>query len=157
MHDPAKARILLVDDEPDILASLEDLFQAEMPEVHVQSVLSGHEALEALAQDAYAVIISDYKMPGMDGLELLRKVRHEAPSILRVLMTAFPDLTIALDAINEASVENFFVKPLEPDEIIAQIRDMLAERDAETQRNRAFARALQMQRHTRAPQEAPDE
>ncbi len=157
MSDPERPRILLVDDEPDILASLEDLFQAELSEVQVDSVISGHDALEALSKHAYALIISDYKMPGMDGLELLRKVREDAPKILRILMTAFPDLTIALDAINEASVENFFVKPLEPDEIIQQIRAMLAERDAETQRNRAFARALQMQRQPRMPQGGADE
>lgn len=146
MTGTGRARILIVDDEPDILESLRDLFDAEMDDVDVDTAESGQAALDAMATTAYDLVISDYKMPGMDGLEFLSRVRKQAPQVPRVLMTAFPDLTIAIDAINEASVENFFVKPLEPDEIIGQIRSMLSARDKESQRNQAFARAMQMRK-----------
>lgn len=144
MTGTGRPRILIVDDEPDILESLQDLFAADLPEVDVTTAESGQDALDALSQNAHDLVISDYKMPGMDGLELLRRVRQEAPQVPRVLMTAFPDLTIAIDAINEASVENFFVKPLEPDDIIDQIRTMLTARLQQAQRDQALARALHL-------------
>lgn len=142
MTGTGQPRILIVDDEPDILESIKDLLEAMMPEVDVETVESGADALAALAADAYDLVISDYKMPEMDGLELLRRIRDQAPGVPRVLMTAFPDLSIAIDAINEASVENFFVKPLEPEEIVQQLRAMLDARIKESQRKQAFARAM---------------
>jgi response regulator RpfG family c-di-GMP phosphodiesterase len=60
----------------------------------------------------------------------------------RILMTAFPDLEIAIAAINEARIETFFTKPLDPDKIVAVVKKALEERRAKGQRDQAMARAL---------------
>lgn len=145
MPDAEKARqrvrrILLVDDEPDILESLRELIEVSLDDVEVVAVESGEAALEVLEAQVVDLIVSDYKMPGMNGLELLTEARQRAPLVPRIVMTAFPDLDIAIRAINEASIENFFTKPLDPDEILEVVKESLRARH-DAQRAQALARA----------------
>ncbi|MGB1587103.1 MAG: response regulator [Thermoplasmatota archaeon] len=139
-------RILLVDDEPDILESLQELLEAAIPGSEVTVAESGEAALEHLRKGSFHVLVSDYKMPGMNGMELLREARRVAPATPRVLMTAFPDLQIAIEAINDARIENFFTKPLDPEEVVEVLDAMLKHRRASLHRDRAFARAMDMAR-----------
>lgn len=150
MDDAPIHRILLVDDEPDILESLQELLEAAIDGAKVVTAASGDEALGHLRSGPFQVLVSDYKMPGMNGMELLREARKIAPTTPRVLMTAFPDLQIAIEAINEARIENFFTKPLDPNEVVEVLEAMLNHRRAALQRDRAFARAMD-----RARREAP--
>lgn len=134
--------MLIVDDERDILSSLEALLQAMEPSWKVQTAISGQKALEALSKHHFDIVISDYRMPEMDGLEFMREVRKQSASMPLVLMTAFPDLQIAIQAINDVGIQNFFTKPLDPDEIVDVLRDITEETDRASQRDRAFARAM---------------
>jgi DNA-binding NtrC family response regulator len=134
--------VLIVDDEPDILESLGDLFSAALEGVEVRTAQSGDAALKVLNQEPVDLILSDYKMPGMNGLEFLEKAREIAPTVPRVLMTAFPDLDIAIAAINEARIETFLAKPLDPDKIVDVIREALDARKAKGLRDQALSRAL---------------
>lgn len=144
--DKRQRRVLLVDDEPDILDSLKELLEAAIPGLDVLTVPSGREALEILQKENISILVTDYKMPGMNGMELLREAHDKAPKVPRVLMTAFPDLQIAIQAINETSIQNFFTKPLDPDEVVRVLEDMLGERESGVQRDRAFARAMDLMR-----------
>ena len=143
-------RILVVDDEPDILESLGDLFAAALDQVEVVTAPSGDHALGILSAQRIDLVVSDYKMPGMNGLQFLEKARTLAPQVPRILMTAFPDLEIAISAINDARIETFFTKPLDPDKIVAVVRKALEERRAKGQRDQAMARALDAARRKAA-------
>lgn len=133
--------LLIVDDEPDILESLRMIIEAA-GEVDVLCAASGREALGILADRPVDLILSDYKMPEMNGLEFLQQAQKIAPGTERMLITAYPDLDLALKAINEQGVRNVIVKPFDPDAVIDNIfAVLLTIRTTEVQA-RAFARAL---------------
>lgn len=135
-------RILLVEDEPDIRQSLKDLMEMQIPELSVTTAENGHEALRLLPEVRPTLIITDFKMPGMNGLEFLAAARALAPETPRVLMTAYPDLEIASRAINEAHIENFLAKPVEPDEMIQKVVRIFQIEEARVDKERQLARTI---------------
>ena len=143
--------ILLVDDEEDIRESLKALFETCLEDVDVKTAPSGQAALDTLDKDVIDVIITDYKMPGMNGLEFLARAQKKVPTVPRILVTAFPDLEIAIRAINEANIENFFTKPFEPDQVLNVVRTLLHEQRVQEMRNRSFARSLELVRKNLDP------
>lgn len=140
-------RVLIVDDEDDIRGSLKDLIESASPGTECLTAAGGPAALEILDTTRVDLIVSDFKMPGMDGIEFLTAAGQQAPHVPRILITAFPDLQVAVRAINEAGIENFFTKPLDPEEIVRVVEDTLAAKDAQVQRERALARALRIAQH----------
>jgi YesN/AraC family two-component response regulator len=146
-----KQVLLLVDDEVDILESLRDIFLATMDDIEVLRASSGDEGLEVLDANAVDLILTDYKMPGMNGLEFLDAAKRLAPGVPRILITAFPDLDIAIRAINEAGIENFITKPFEAAQVIDTVRSILAERRAAELRHQSFARSLDVLRRQVKP------
>lgn len=117
--------ILIADDEPDILESLRDLLEDAVP---ARCILanSGTQALEVVGKQPINLILSDYKMPGLNGIQFLEQARQRVPDVPRILITAFPDLEVAIDAINQARVEAFLIKPLDPDQVVERVRQALA-------------------------------
>ena len=138
-----KQIVLVVDDEPDILQSLQTLLELALPSVEVLTAESGPKALEKLQQHPVDLIISDFKMPGMTGLEFLDKAKAAAPGTPRILMTAFPDLDVAMRAINEAEIQNFITKPLDPEHVTEIIKKALGDRRSKVLRDRSFARSFE--------------
>lgn len=114
------ARILLVDDEPPILASLRRLLAFEPYEVLTTDL--GARALEVLAAGNIAVVLSDQHMPGMEGVELLRRARDLAPDTSRILFSGHIDIDLLRSAVNGGEVYRFVTKPWDDDEVLAAIR-----------------------------------
>lgn len=143
MTGAAGAKILIVDDEEDILSSLKALLEA-YGNWEIHTAPGGKEAISLMKEHQFKLVISDYRMPVMDGLEFLGEARKSSQSLPLILMTAFPDLQIAIDSINSIGIHNFFTKPLDPTEIVEVISTVLADEDREKQRDLAFARAMKL-------------
>jgi CheY-like chemotaxis protein len=122
-----------------------------MPGTTVHTATSGQEALRMMETFPIDLVVSDYKMPGMDGLELLQRARKAAPDIPRVLMTAFPDMDLAIQALNEDRIQHFLTKPLEPDMLRDVLKALLEERRARRMRDAALKRSLEEMKRRRPP------
>ncbi|PZO54785.1 MAG: adenylate cyclase [Phormidesmis priestleyi] len=111
----AKHTILVVDDEPDNLDLLYRTFYRDFKVIKAQS---GQDALEMLASEGdIAVIISDQRMPGMSGTELLRLTADRYPNSIRVMLTGYTDVEDLVEAINEGKVFKYVTKPWEEDDL----------------------------------------
>ncbi len=127
-------RILCVDDDPNILEAYQRTLRKQF---HIEIALGGEEALAAVInQGPYAVVVADMKMPGMNGVELLKKVKEHAPDTVRMMLTGNADQQTALEAVNEGHIFRFMTKPCPPETFakvleagIAQYRLIRAERD----------------------------
>ena len=120
--------ILLVDDESDILTSFKQFLEMSLPQVKVLTADSGEAGLKVLESNKVQLIISDYKMPGMNGLEFLRAAADVAHDVPRILITAFPKLDLAIQAINVVSVDRFLTKPIQPEQMLDAVRTLMAQK-----------------------------
>jgi serine/threonine-protein kinase len=109
-----KGCILCVDDEPNILRSLTWLLQREF-EVHTAT--GAREALDLIGRHDFDVIISDQRMPGMSGSELLREAARMSPRAMRILLTGYSDLPAMLRSVNDSEVYRFINKPWKINEL----------------------------------------
>jgi len=112
-------RLLIVDDDHGQRSLLETFLRAQG--FRTQSAASGEAALQLLAEGTFAMMISDVRMPGMSGLEMLRRVRQTHPALPVLLVTAFADIRSAVTAMRDGAV-NFLAKPIDLDELIASVR-----------------------------------
>ncbi|MBU1707079.1 response regulator [bacterium] len=115
-------KILIVDDEPNILEDfrrqLKRQFRDKEWEIQVDTALSGEDGLQAIeVKGPYAVVVSDMKMPGMDGVEFLSRVREKNPDTVRVMLTGQPSMDTAIDAVNEGRIFRFLTKPCPPESL----------------------------------------
>lgn len=115
-------RVLFVDDEENILKALRRLFRREPWENRF--AVSGAEAL-ALgdAEGPFDVVVTDQRMPGMTGVELLREVRRRWPAALRLILSGYTDVQSILDAVNEGAIYKFLTKPWEDEVLRGAVRD----------------------------------
>jgi len=115
--------ILCVDDEPSILSALRRLFRS-----HGFAVLaaeSGQAGLDLLEQQPVDLVISDMRMPQMDGVVFLEHVRQRKPEILRLLLTGYADIASITGAINRGEIYRYIAKPWDDNDIILTVRDAL--------------------------------
>src|SRR5688572_7262614 len=109
-----KAKVLYVDDEPSNLIVFKAQFGRSMD---IRTASSGAQALEILAKEEIPVVLSDQRMPGMSGADLLSEVRKRHPDAIRMIVTAFTDFDQVLRSINEGQVERYITKPWDPSEL----------------------------------------
>lgn len=128
-------RILLVDDEPNVLRSYR---RGLAFEYDVETACGGTAGLELItnAKEPFAVVVSDMRMPEMDGSEFLSQVRQKSPGTSRILLTGHADLKDAVAVVNEGGIFRFLTKPCEPElykrtlnEGIALYRSVTAEKE----------------------------
>jgi DNA-binding NtrC family response regulator len=116
---PGSARILIVDDDRAQRSLLETFLHAQG--YHTHSAASGEAALQLLLEEKFSMLISDVRMPGMSGLEMLRRVRQKHPDLPVLLVTAFADIRSAVTAMRDGAV-NYLAKPIDLDELILSVR-----------------------------------
>lgn len=139
----APLRILFVDDEPSILSSLKRLLSDEPFEILTAE--SGKAGLQLLNSDrSVAVIVSDQRMPEMNGAEFLEKTRAIVPDAIRIVLTGYADVNTAVDAINKGGAYRYISKPWNDDELIAIIREA-ASRFALVQENKRLTEIVHRQ------------
>ncbi|RBA22890.1 EAL domain-containing protein [Herminiimonas fonticola] len=120
LHKPAR-KLLLVDDEPSILSSLKRLLRQDG--YHIITAADGQAGLDVLAQTEVDVIVSDQRMPGMTGVEFLRKVKTLYPHTVRIVLSGFTELKSVTDAVNEGAIYKFLTKPWEDDQLRGHIAE----------------------------------
>ncbi len=124
MIDPDELKLLFVDDEENILNSIRRVFDdSQLTLLFTESPL---QAIEICRSDKIAVIVSDNMMPEMAGIDLLARLKVESPQTVKVLMTGYADLSIALRAINSGEVFRFLVKPWENELLVQTVSESLA-------------------------------
>lgn len=112
-------KVLFVDDDLNILASFKRRLGRRFD---IATVPGGEQGLEVLEKDGpIAVVISDQRMPGMDGIQFLSEVKKRAPDTVRMMLTGNADLTTAIKAVNEGNIFRFFTKPCPPEEMASAI------------------------------------
>ena len=109
-----KYNILLVDDEEDNLSLL---YRTLRGSYNLDRSTSPLKALEMMDEKDYQLVISDHKMPEMDGLEFLKRASEKHPDMMRILLTAYSDANILIDAINYAKIYRYVKKPYNPEEL----------------------------------------
>lgn len=114
-HINMKHSILLVDDESDNLDALERLFRKKFK---VLKALGGPAALKLLQDENPAVIISDQRMPEMQGVEFLKKSIDSHPNAIRVLLTGYTDIDSVISAINSGEIYKYVTKPWDPIDLL---------------------------------------
>jgi response regulator RpfG family c-di-GMP phosphodiesterase len=112
-------KILCVDDEANVLSAyqrqLRKLFDVGIAE-------GGEQALAAVdSKGPYAVILSDLRMPGMDGIAFLTKARERAPDTVRIMLTGYADVATAVNAVNEGNIFRLLTKPCPPEALVAAL------------------------------------
>jgi CheY-like chemotaxis protein len=129
-------KILFVDDDPAILSAFVRLLRHEtlsrdypsLTPFVIDTAPGGPEALAAMRQRGpYAVIVSDLRMPGMDGVQLLEEARTASPQSVRILLTGQGDIETAIEAVNRSGLFRFLTKPCPPETLVAALDAALAQ------------------------------
>ncbi len=121
---PMPSHLLIVDDDPSVRASLADALQS--PGLGVSTAKDGEEALALLGESPVHLVLTDLRMPGIDGVELLRRIRARAPAVDVILMTAHDDMPNVVEAMREGARE-FLVKPLDLRELRSLVERVLSD------------------------------
>jgi response regulator RpfG family c-di-GMP phosphodiesterase len=128
------ASILFVDDEANILSSLKRLFRPLGYRIHTAE--SGEEGLEIMARENVDLVVSDMRMPEMNGAQFLEKVRERWPDTVRILLTGYAEINATIDAINKGHVYRYVSKPWEDSDLMLIVKQALQHKMLEREKQR---------------------
>lgn len=126
--------LLFVDDEASILSSLRRLFRPQG--YRILTAGGGAEGLAVLEKEAVDLVVSDMRMPEMDGAQFLEQVRNRWPQVVRILLTGYADVGSTIAAINRGEIYRYIAKPWDDNEIVLTIRDALERKRLEAENTR---------------------
>jgi len=124
---PKEIQVLFIDDEESIIDGIQRLFMREPYGIFATTSLD--KAREALAHEKIKVVVSDYRMPTISGVEFLKEVKKDHPNIIKILFTGYTDFSSAEAAINEGEVYRFISKPWKTTELLSTIRQCIEHYD----------------------------
>lgn len=143
MYSP---HILIVDDDPALLQALLQTVSLRLPEAKVDTSNSAQRAIELIRAHDYDIIVSDIKMPGMDGLELLAKIHELRPETLTLLITGHGDHDLAIQALRGGAYD-YILKPIDRDYFVAALNHALQTRQL---RRQVVEQQLALELHTKS-------
>jgi DNA-binding NtrC family response regulator len=121
------ACVLLVDDEPSVAQSLRRSLRQTLPRgTAIEVCYSGVEALEILHARTFHVVLSDLRMPGMDGMQLLQRAAEVQPLCTRLILTATADFQSAQRAVNSFGIYRYLTKPWDPEALARDVADAVS-------------------------------
>lgn len=138
--------ILLVDDEPYVRDALSIGLTRSISGSRILTAADGPQGLEILRRERVDVVISDNKMPGMDGVEFLIEARRLSPQATRIMITAHPEEKLLERNINEARVRYFFTKPYSLLEVARTVQQALAYQREQVRKAVTLAEAIEQTR-----------
>jgi response regulator RpfG family c-di-GMP phosphodiesterase len=139
--------VLCVDDEPHILSALRRLFRTQGYEV--LTATSAADGLALMAQQPVDVVISDMRMPGMDGVQFLERARAMRPEALRLLLTGHADVDQVMGAVNRGEIYRYITKPWDDSDIVLVLRHAFERRALEQEKRRLEALTLRQNEQLR--------
>jgi DNA-binding NtrC family response regulator len=124
-------RILILDDERSVLNALRRTLRAAFPpaDVVIEAFDEPESAVHRAGEQDFDVVISDYRMPGLNGADVLQLVKGLQPEAVRIVVSATTELLDVADAVNRAEVFRYMAKPWQQEELVATVREAFARRD----------------------------
>lgn len=126
LADPMAQKILVVDDDVSFCLTLKAFL--ERNGFVIREAYNSQKALEKMAGERFDVVLTDFRLPDMDGLELLKQIRQRSSAAVVIIMTAYADIRMAVQAIKYGAYE-YVAKPVNPDELLAHIRNGLKKKE----------------------------
>jgi FixJ family two-component response regulator len=127
-------RVMIVDDETKIISALRRLLRQE--DYEIVTANTGNEALALLEAQPVSLIISDFRMPSMNGVDLLHEVCKRWPETIRIILSGYSEVKAIISAINEGAIYKFMTKPWNDEEIKLNIRRALEQHELELENKR---------------------
>jgi response regulator RpfG family c-di-GMP phosphodiesterase len=131
----SNATLLFVDDEANVLSSLKRLFRPFGYRIFTAE--SGVQGLEIMARETIDIVVSDMRMPEMNGAQFLQKVHAQWPETVRILLTGYAEISATIDAVNKGHIYRYISKPWEDNDIVLAIKQALHQKQLE-QENRGL-------------------
>lgn len=145
MSVPQALAVLIVDDDVALCRALTRVLQGGgFRALAAQSAQAGLEVFEREGEDSIGVVISDFAMPGMDGVDFLHTVRLKWPRCARIMLTGMADLSAASRAVNEGQVARLLLKPIESNVLIGIVKELLEQRSVSDVRADALDKVAQL-------------